>query len=280
MGIQFYGKAQNVANSVVRAFEAGNIPEALSQVFVQGAADKHIATYSYMNRLVVLLSGYSDARGRKQWGKLDRTVKASEMDNPVHILAPVMGYYKKENPKTGKMESRKWLKGFKVVQVYGLEQTEGKPLENAQDVNEFLSDLPFLNVAREWGIEIQAYNGNEHGARGYYAPLSGDIALGVKNLSTWAHELAHAADDKLGNLKKEKSRAIGEVVAEFAGAVMLKCIGREEEADLGGAFEYIKVWAGREDLSVADACYKVVNRVCKIVELVLETADELEKATA
>jgi len=267
---KYFGQAQNAANSVIRAFENGDIPAALSQVFVQGAADKHISGYSFMNRLIVLLHGYSDARGAKQWKKLGRWVKSEEWSNPVHILAPVMRSYKDKD--TG--EKKSFLIGFKAVRVYGLEQTEGKPIEHASDVQEFMSSLPLIEVAKHWGVSVEAFNGSEHGALGVYMPGPNAIGLGTKNLSTWAHELAHKSDDLLGNLGKD-SRALGEVTAEFAGAVLLKCIGYETEADLGGCFEYVKTWAEREGKSVADACYKVVNRVCKIVEHILKTAEEI-----
>ena len=70
------------------------------------------------------------------------------------------------------------------------------------------------------------------------ARWDGIVALwdcaGVQNLSTWAHELIHAADDRLGKLGKCKVN--NEVVAELGGAVLLQCLGKPVEADLGGAW--------------------------------------------
>ena len=61
------------------------------------------------------------------------------------------------------------------------------------------------------------------------------IALGVENLSTWCHELVHAADDRNGKLRGKKVRK--ETVAELGGAVLLSILGYENKTDLGGCWE-------------------------------------------
>jgi hypothetical protein len=158
------------------------------------------------------------------------------------------------------------------VPVFGYEQTEGKARTSDPKVTEFIENLPFKEVAEKWGLDVSAYNGKENGALGYY--IKGQsIGLGTANLSTWAHELAHAADDKIGELDKS-TRALSEVCAEFAGAVLLTMAGMEEQADVGGAYEYIKNWAGAENKKTEDACRTVITRVCSIIEKIMTTADE------
>ena len=51
------------------------------------------------------------------------------------------------------------------------------------------------------------------------------IAVGVKNLATWAHELIHAADDRLGNLTERGQHWRSETVAELGGAILLEALG-------------------------------------------------------
>jgi hypothetical protein len=55
------------------------------------------------------------------------------------------------------------------------------------------------------------------------------IALGVKNLSTWARELVHGADHRLGHLKERGRPWRSETVAEWGGAVLLEIFGHEQK---------------------------------------------------
>jgi len=277
----YFGKAENTAQAIVKAFEENRVPNALAQIFVEGAYERHIASYSFLNRFVVLVSGYSDAMGFKQWKTLGRNVKKGA--KAVYILAPVL----KKTGETyqdqeGKTKDVTICIGFKGIPVIGYEDTEGKELESDPTVLEFIDSLPLLNVAKAWGVDVGVYNGQNGQALGYYAPVQNAIKLGTKNLSTWAHELAHKADDKLGtlgNMAKSNDRISSEIVAEFAGAVLLSMIGQDEAADVGGCYEYVKCWAGSNEKKVEDACRQVITRVCKVVELILETSEELENST-
>jgi antirestriction protein ArdC len=102
------------------------------------------------------------------------------------------------------------------------------------------------------------------------------IALGVENLSTWCHELVHAADDRNGTLRGKKVQK--ETVAELGGAVVLRILGYEHEVDLGGCWEYIQSYAKKEGIDVLAACGAVLDRTCEAVALILDTAEELQKA--
>jgi antirestriction protein ArdC len=274
MAMIYDGDVKGTIAKVVESFENGNIPAKLAQAFIQGAAEKHIASYSFMNRLIVILHGYSDAMGYGQWKKVGRHVKKGE--TAFSILAPKIAKKKvqmvNEFGKVVEIE-QSYCYGFKAVKVFGLEQTEGKEIETSSEVVNFLNNLPLLDVAKKWGINVQAYNGTEHGSLGYYTLDGQNIALGVQNLSTWAHELCHAADDRLGSLKDDK-RWVAEVAAELSGAVLLEALGYTNESDKGGAWEYIKSYANRNGVEAIEACRQVVGRVEKIVSLILETAKE------
>jgi hypothetical protein len=128
-------------------------------------------------------------------------------------------------------------------------------------------------------LSVDAYNGRESSALGWYRPKSA-IALGVRNLATWAHELVHAGDDRLGKLTERGQHWRSETVAELGGAVLLECVGHPVEADRGGAWDYIQRYARDAGLEPIGACQKVLGRVCDAVALVLETADTLRQPTA
>ena len=89
---------------------------------------------------------------------------------------------------------------------------------------------------------MDAYNGLEGKPHGKYIRNEA-IALGVKNYSTWAHELIHAADDRLGNLKETGQHWRSETVAELGGAILLEATGHECDSNLGGCFEYVRAYA-------------------------------------
>ena len=102
------------------------------------------------------------------------------------------------------------------------------------------------------------------------------IELGVKNLSTWAHELVHAADDRNGSLKEKGQHWRSETVAELGGAVLLEILGFSHEADLGGCFGYIQSYATKEKIGAAEACLRVLERTCQAVTLILDTAEQIK----
>jgi hypothetical protein len=141
----------------------------------------------------------------------------------------------------------------------------------------WLDSLPLIEVARNWGLNVDAYNGSEHAAKGKYA-RNHAIALGVKNLGTWAHELMHAADDRLGNLKEKGQHWRSETVAELGGAILLEALGYAADSDRGGCYEYIQAYAIEAGLEPIQACMDVLKRTCDAVNLVLNKAEKLALA--
>jgi hypothetical protein len=133
-------------------------------------------------------------------------------------------------------------------------------------------ELPLIAVARSWGLTVKSYSGSERGAAGWFSRSRGAIAIGVENLSTWAHELIHAADDRLGTLKERGQHWLSETVAELGGAVLLYAAGYEREADIGGAWDYISHYASENNVEPIKACTTALERVCKAVALILETS--------
>lgn len=97
--------------------------------------------------------------------------------------------------------------------------------------------------------------------------------LGVENLSTWAHEMVHAADHRIEANKAKMDRAHKEIVAELGGAVLLECLGMSQDADLGGAYQYIQHYAAETKKDTVKVCIEVLDRVCDCVSLILDTAE-------
>lgn len=276
--MNFYGKAIDVADKILKAFEAGSVPKALAQTFIT-CGGRHCDSYSWTNQMLVALGGYSDAMGFKQWLTVGRCVKKGQ--KATHILAPCTR--KIDDPKTG--EKKTIVTGFRVAVVFGLEQTTVVNDElwakhnkaNAEAENR-LEALPLRAVADHWGLTVRPYNGKGSNALGWYRRGEA-IALGVENLATWAHELCHAADFKNGKLVEHGQHWRSETVAELGGAILMYCLGYETDADVGGAWEYISKYATTAKIEPIKACMDVLRRTCEAVELILKTADELGDGT-
>ena len=191
------------------------------------------------------------------------------------ILSPTTS--KRTNKETG--EDYFIVIGFKGTPVFGLNQTDGEPLPPPDpEVMNWIESLPLLEVAKEWGLSVEAYTGGNGRAFGQYGIGGNGIYLGAKNLSTWAHEMAHAADDRNGQLTERGQHWRSETVAELGEAVLLRTLGHEHEANLGGCWEYVTHYAKDAGLEPIVACQRVLKRMCEAVTLILDTAEQLREA--
>ena len=261
-------KAEEAANDILRAFENPNdLPRPLAQVFINRKDGSPCRQWSWRNQLIAAIRGHSDARGFRQWEKVCRKVRKGEKS--FRILSPLM---KKELDEK-KKEERTIIYGFTGTPVFGLAQTEGERMPTRKEETErWLESLPLREVADAWELSVEAYNGKEASVLGQYRHGSA-IALGVKSVSTWCHELVHAADDRTTSLKGRKLSQ--ETVAELGGAVLLTILGHEHESDLGGCWEYINRYASKEGKDVLTVCGKLLDRTCDAVGLILDTAFDL-----
>ena len=273
-GFQLQGRSDEVLNRILERFrDPASLPKPLAQVFVRHEAT-HASRLSLMNQFIIAMHGEAEAMGFQQWKELGRSVRKG--GKGMAILAPLARTIEVENDQ-GQPDKRTIIRGFRHVVVFGLSQTDGEPYQLAQD-DGFLATLPFLDVAAAWGLNVTTYTG---GGRylGFFAPQERTIALGVKNAATFAHELIHAADHRLGQLRSERHRADkqakadAEIVAELGGATLLAAVGQDEAADLGGAYEYLQSWSPDGDARLA--AFRVLDRVLKAVQLVIGEAQRL-----
>lgn len=266
-------KAKEAAESILAIFKNPNeLPKPLATVFIHRKDPVPCRNWSWRNHFLVALHGFSEARGFRQWQAVGRQVKKGE--KAFYILSPCIR--KVEDDKTG--EEKKVVYGFRGTAVFGMEQTEGKPLpEPESSRDEWIDNLPLIDVARSWGIAVDSFNGGR-GPRGKftYGPAGQSIGVSVKNVAVWTHELVHAADYRNGNLKELGQHWKSETVAELGSAVLLRILGFEHEADLGGCWEYIQWYAGKSGTEVVDACGRVLDRTCEAVALILDEADAIQ----
>jgi hypothetical protein len=277
MATQFFGQAQQVAETILEAFRTGNMPQALAPIFIQHGDEDAIPCrkWSWLNQLLTVLAGTDDARGFRQWEEAGRKVKKGAKS--FRILAPCKRSATREAA-DGAEEKYSYVYAFKAICVFRMEDTEGAPI--ATPSRAFVDSLPVVEVARHWGLHVGTYNGEKAAAKGKYRQRT-SIALGVENLATWAHELIHAADDRLtpGGLVGGQDPT-QEIVAEFGGAVLLEALGLDSDSDRGGCWEYVSAYAEHAKIEPITACMRLLNRTCEAVALILRAAAELQPAEA
>lgn len=276
--MRFYGQAESCASRILEAFQSGRIPQALATVFIHRNDDLPCRAWSWSNQLITALAGFDDARGFRQWLDTGRAVRKGE--KAFYILAPMTKAIT-DKAETGEERQRVAILGFRAVPVFGREQTDivdeavwAKHSELDRQAERFIEELPLIDVARSWGLTIKSYSGTAGGALGWYRRGQA-IALGVENLATWAHELIHAADHRLGTLKERGQHWLSETVAELGGAILLYAAGYECEADIGGAWKYIQAYAKENNVEPIKACTTALDRACKAVTMILEASETL-----
>jgi len=266
-----------VAQRIVEAFKhPETLPCALAPIFIHRKDDVPCRKWSWHNQLIAALSGTTDARGIRQWNDAGRKIRQGS--RAIWILAPCVKNLR-ETKDTGEEVERKVLYGFRSVAVFAFEDTEGDALPNLDDrYHTWVQGLPLLEVAKSWQITVGSYTGGDATPLGYFRYNSGSqaVMLGVENLSTWAHEMVHAADHRLIQ-GTENNRAHKEIVAELGGAVLLECLGMSYDADLGGAYNYIQRYAEETKKDIVRACIEVLDRVCNCVKLILDSAETLQQ---
>src|SRR5947209_15237 len=254
-------------------YRATNVlPEPLAQVFIRRHDDVPCRRWSWRNQLIAMFHGV-DARGFRQWREVGRFVRPGERG--FAILVPVL----QNRPDEESGQPKPVVVGFKSAIVFDVRQTDGRPLPPPDpDLLRWAETLPLIEVAREWGLSVETYSGGLHLPLGSYC--RDRIRLGVRNLSTWAHELVHAADDRMGNKVGLGPEWRDEVTAEWGGAVLLKVLRLDAESDLGGCWDYLQHYAGAEKISVLEACGRLLDRTCGAVRLILDTAARLAASKA
>lgn len=282
--LQIDSAAREALDRLLKLFEdPQSLPAKVAKVFMT-VGDRYCSRWSDRNQLIVCLMGASDAATARTWHKRGRYVRKDRYyDGGFNILKPLIRSWTihETDPETGEEVTRKgsFLYGFQGWRVYAKEETEVTNQElaakfDAQENVEYISALPWLDVAKAWGVEVNA--AASRWLEGSYNPETQGIQLGVQSVAVWAHELIHAAEDQLGKLTKRGQDQEQEIVAELGAQVLLSCAGLEVEADLGGCYEYISHYGGDEALSIA---YRLSGRIIDAVGLVLRTAGQRQEVT-
>ena len=249
-------RVKSILHSILRKFETGNIPEAIAYSMFP-FPDVPSACWSLLNRTLMFLAGTMDARGIRQWNKVNRFVnKGSKC---LFILVP----YIKNIEDNG--EEKKVLIGFGTKAVFRVEDTNGEPLEYE---NIELPRFPLIDRAKSWGIDVLAIPGN-YRYYGLYSPERREITLATETECVFFHELAHTAHDILKGGLKAGQDPLQEIIAELASHCLCRLVGKTGDKHLGNGYRYISHYAEKINLSPLSACTKVLNEVEQVLSLIL-----------
>jgi hypothetical protein len=230
--------------------------------------------YSFSNCLLIVVQK-PDATlvaGFHRWKQLGRCVKSGEKG--IAILAPLISRRAKDATATDDADesenrSVRALRGFRVVHVFDLSQTEGKELPRlggiSGDPGERIDKLQEL--IRSKGIELCVVDSLE-GALG--RSEGGKISVlstlsPAETFSTLVHELAHELLHR-GDRRKETTKIIRETEAEAVAYVVSKAVGLELSTK---SADYIQLWSGDE--SVLMESLELVRGVASQILTALES---------
>lgn len=257
-------KAKKSLDEVLEKFREGDLPEKIAETVIEGEG-KPSHNWSLLNKIIMLANETSDARGYKQWQKVDRHVKKGS--KAFHIIGPTLVTEEKEVKNEDgemKIEKEKKLVGFHSVPVFRHEDTEGELLPDYTP-----KELPPLNEIIEkldYDLEYSAYNG----IRGYTVPEDKKIALTTEDQRTFYHELAHAVHHKIStNGLRPGQQSNQEVIAESVAAVLCNLYGFDKF--LAKSYNYIEAYSENGDP------YRAVMGYLSDVEEVLDYLLKLTK---
>jgi hypothetical protein len=205
-----------------------------------------------------------DARGFQQWKQVGRKVKKGS--KAFYILGPVKRKIKVTDDGTEEEKESCLVVGFTSIAVFRVEDTEGDSLN--YDIPD-VPDFPLLDVAHRFGLEVKSgfFTGS---SLGYYSPERKLIQLNTKEEIVFFHELAHAAHDRIVDIRT-LPQWHREVVAELGAVVLGRMCGLKWEKISGQAYSYIESHAQKAEKSPVTACLEVIDHIEKILNLIFET---------
>ena len=250
-------RVRSVLTTIVERFKSGDIPEAVAYSMFP-FPDVPSANWSLLNRTIMFLSGTMDARGIRQWNKVNRFVKQGT--KALYILVPYVKVIQDDLE-----EDKHILRGFGCKPVFRVEDTDGEPLEY-QNIE--LPEMPLIKRAYDWGISVKAIPGN-YRYFGYYAPDRQEIAVATAQECAFFHELAHCAHDIIKGGLKRGQDPLQEIVAELSAQALAKIVGRSTEDTSGNSHRYIERYARKLGMTVYSACLRVMSETEKVLQLIL-----------
>lgn len=255
-------KVTSILTMIMEKFQDRELPQAIAYSLFP-MPNIPSANWSYLNRLIMLLSGTSDARGIRQWNKAGR--KVVQGAKAIYILVPLM---KKVEISRDDCEDVEFgiIRGFLAKPVFRVEDTDGDPVEYDQEIK--LPDLPLMEKAMEWGIKVIPIH-TKSNILGAYRNASKEILLATPEEHVFFHELSHAAHWRVCE-HNDHPTWYKEVVAELSAQTLCRLVGKQSRDSLGNSYHYIKHYGKDVGLSPINACLKALDDTRRVLTLILD----------
>lgn len=262
-------------------------------------------SYSYSNSVMIamqkpdatLLAGFSG------WQKnFDRHVKAGERGIRIFAPAPVKTKVEREKkdpdtklpvldengePVMETVEIK--TPRFKIVTVFDVSQTDGKPLPSL-GVDELTGNVEqfsqFFEALKRTSTVPIGFKELHDGSNGYYSPAEKRIAIRegmseVQTLKTAIHELAHSRLHDFDRTKppaeaeKRKDRNTREVEAESVAYVVCQHFGIDTS---DYSFGYVATWSANRELPELKASLQTIRDAAStLIDEIQENLASLQK---
>ena len=241
--------------------------------------------YSLSNILLIQLQK-ADATmvaGFRRWKELGRTVRKGERG--IQIIAPC-SYRTKIEDDSGEEKSFHQLRGFRIVHVFDILQTEGDPIEDLDAVRPSLLDgdapegIWEVLVAQAQAAGFEVVRDQKGSENGYCDFLNKTIAVRpdvapAQAVKTLVHELGHALlhGDEVG-----RSREIQEVEVESVAYIVCDALGLDTS---DYSFRYVAAWSDGDVEKIKETGERAVTCASAILNgLVQETRKTQEDPLA
>jgi hypothetical protein len=210
----------------------------------------------YSSNNVLLISAQrpdaTRVAGYRAWQALGHQVLAKE--SALWIFAPIK--YRRDDPPEGELAQE--IRGFKLVPVFDVGQTEGPELPDLVSklhghapeglfatLTDFADGIGF-RVERPWSLVSGANGDTDHAAGLIRVATNNDGAQQVKTL---AHEIGHALlHGPDATSTRDLARELKELEAESVAYVICRALGMET-GDY--SFGYVVGWSGGGEQAVA-----------------------------
>ncbi|MCK1995475.1 thrombospondin type 3 repeat-containing protein [Peribacillus muralis] len=220
--------------------------------------------------------------GLKTWNKFGRQVnKGSE---GIKIFAPITKKEKVIDEYTKKEVENNVIKGFRMVNVFDVNDTNGVPLPTAPLVPKNVKESEFAQKTFQAIVEelrkelpIEMDKNYSRDSNGYYSRLEHKIVVNANShrditnqYKTLIHEYAHAVFHNETGKYKDYDRESKEVQAESVAYMTTKSFGMDTS---DYSFAYIKGWAAEKDekllLNYQEDIHKESAKLIKKIEDVI-----------
>ena len=252
-----------VLDSLVASFEKSEkLEDAIIKTFLD-PLNVPQGKYSRLNKILLFLQGSEDARGNGVWRSLKRF--PLDWSKQVYIMIPrTMTIKDKKNEEDDKTITT----GFFYKGLYEISNTYGAKIEEYEKQKPKILP-PLIDVAKQWGIDVTYFHSGDTNAYGYFDNKN-KINLSTHNAGTFFHELAHVAHKKIDGVLKGGQNPQQEAIAQLVSGVLCRMYDQKMDKY---TYDYILHYAQDDPKKAIQLISKVLVKVSKVLELILETTD-------